>query len=40
MNLRKLVLAGATALAADLTVVTRNVRHLARINGLRVEDWF
>jgi predicted nucleic acid-binding protein len=34
------VLIGATALAADLTVVTRNVRHLARIDDLRVEDWF
>jgi len=34
------VLIGATALVADLTVVTRNVRRLGRISGLTVEDWF
>ena len=27
------------ALARDLTLVTGNVRHFARIQGLRVEDW-
>jgi tRNA(fMet)-specific endonuclease VapC len=34
------VMIGATALEHDLTVVTRNVRHLARIQGLRVENWW
>lgn len=29
----------ATALEHDLTVVTGNVRHFARVHGLRVEDW-
>lgn len=29
----------ATALAHDLTIVTSNVRHFARIPDLRVEDW-
>ena len=29
----------AHALAADAVVVTRNVRHFARIHELRVEDW-
>jgi predicted nucleic acid-binding protein len=27
------------ALARDLTLVTGNVRHFARVPGLRVEDW-
>jgi predicted nucleic acid-binding protein len=31
---------GATALVADLTVATRNVRHLGRIRDLAVEDWW
>ena len=34
------LLIGATALAHDLTVVSRNVRHLSRIEGLVVEDWW
>ena len=34
------LLIGATALAHDLTVVSRNVRHLSRIVGLVVEDWW
>jgi predicted nucleic acid-binding protein len=29
----------AIALANDLTVVTGNVRHYARVPGLRVENW-
>jgi tRNA(fMet)-specific endonuclease VapC len=33
-------LLAATALAHDLTVVTRNVRHFARVPGLSVENWF
>ncbi|HVZ32583.1 MAG TPA: PIN domain-containing protein, partial [Polyangiaceae bacterium] len=33
------VMIGATALAFDLTLVTRNVRHFERIAGLRVENW-
>jgi tRNA(fMet)-specific endonuclease VapC len=27
------------ALTHDLTVVTGNVRHFARVSGLRVENW-
>lgn len=34
------LLIGATALTHDLAVVTRNVRHLGRIDGLPVEDWW
>lgn len=34
------VLIGATALARGLTVVTRNVRHFDRIEGLKVESWW
>lgn len=30
----------STALANDMTVVTRNVREFARVPGLRVEDWY
>lgn len=29
----------AHALAQDATLVTANVKHLARVEGLRVEDW-
>ncbi len=34
------VLIGATALVRGLTVVTRNMAHLSRIPGLRVECWW
>lgn len=34
------VLIGATALVHGLTAVTRNVRHFARIEGLKVESWW
>ncbi|MDB5730436.1 MAG: VapC toxin family domain ribonuclease [Variovorax sp.] len=34
-----LLIAG-TALAHDLTVVTRNLREFLRVPGLRVEDWY
>jgi predicted nucleic acid-binding protein len=34
------VMIGATALVADLVVVTRNLRHLARIRGLVIENWW
>lgn len=34
------VLIGSTALVHELTVVTRNVKHLARIRGLQVENWW
>ena len=30
---------GSIALARDLTLVTGNVKHFARIPGLRVENW-
>lgn len=32
-------LIAAHALAADLTLVTHNVKHFERIAGLRLEDW-
>jgi tRNA(fMet)-specific endonuclease VapC len=34
------VLIGATALHHGLAVVSRNVRHLSRIQGLVVESWW
>ncbi len=34
------VLIGCTALVHELTVVTRNVKHLSCIRGLRVENWW
>ena len=34
------VMIGATALTGNLVVVTRNVRHLNRIPGLAVENWW
>jgi len=34
------VMIGATALVSHLTVVTRNVKHLTRIRGLVVENWW
>lgn len=34
------VLIGATALVNGLAVVTRNLTHFERIEGLRVESWF
>jgi tRNA(fMet)-specific endonuclease VapC len=34
------VMIGATALVANLTVVARNVKHLTRIRGLVVENWW
>ena len=33
------LLIGATAVAYDLTLVTENVKHLARIPGIRIENW-
>jgi tRNA(fMet)-specific endonuclease VapC len=33
------VLIAAHALAVDATLVTNNVKHFARIRGLRVENW-
>ena len=32
-------LIAATALAYDATLVTGNVRHFTRFEGLRIEDW-
>jgi tRNA(fMet)-specific endonuclease VapC len=34
------VMIGATALVRGLVVVTRNVKHLGRIRGLVVENWW
>jgi len=34
------VLIAATALRHDLTVATRNTKHLSRVKGLRVENWW
>lgn len=34
------VLIAATALENDLVVVTRNERHLARVSGLTIENWW
>ncbi len=33
-------LIAAAALVADLTFVTRNVRHFDHVAGLKVENWF
>ncbi len=30
----------AQALTGNLVVVTHNTKHFARIDGLRVEDWY
>ena len=34
------LLIGSSALDAGCTLVTNNIRHLSRIPGLKVEDWF
>ena len=34
------VLIAAHAVAIDATLVTNNVKHFARVAGLRVENWF
>jgi tRNA(fMet)-specific endonuclease VapC len=34
------VMIAATALAVQATLVTNNVKHFARVRGLRVENWF
>jgi len=34
------VLIAATALAVQATLVTNNVKHFARVRGLRVENWY
>ena len=34
------VLIGSTALVHGISVVTRNVKHLSRIEGLSVENWW
>lgn len=34
------VLIGSTALANGLTIVTRNVDHFERIEGLVIENWW
>ncbi len=34
------VMISATALESDLVVVSRNLRHLERVPGLRVESWW
>lgn len=30
---------GATAIANDMIMVTENVRHLGRLDGIRIENW-
>lgn len=39
MSLEDLMIA-ATALARDLTLVTRNTRHFQPVPGLKIENWF
>lgn len=34
------ILIGATALENDFTIVTRNLRHFSRLDGLVVESWW
>jgi predicted nucleic acid-binding protein len=34
------VLIGSTALVHGISVATRNVKHLSRIEGLTVENWW
>jgi tRNA(fMet)-specific endonuclease VapC len=34
------VLIAATALAADATLITRNIKEFQRIDPLRIQDWF
>ncbi len=33
------VIIGATAVANDMIMVTENVKHLGRLNGITVENW-
>lgn len=33
------LLIGSTALLHDVTIVTHNTKHFARIPGLKIEDW-
>ncbi len=33
------LLIGATAIANDLIMVTNNLSHLGRIQGIKIEDW-
>lgn len=33
------MLIAAIALAYDLIVVTHNIKHFSRVEGLKVEDW-
>jgi len=34
------VMIAATAIAAEATLVTRNLQHFKRVRGLRTENWF
>jgi tRNA(fMet)-specific endonuclease VapC len=34
------VLIAATAMVHDLIVATRNTKHLSRVRGLKVENWW
>ncbi len=34
------LLIGATALTHDMTLVTNNEKHLSRVAGIRLENWF
>lgn len=33
------LLIGASAIANDLTLVTNNIKHFERLNGIRLENW-
>ncbi|HEY3876389.1 MAG TPA: type II toxin-antitoxin system VapC family toxin [Candidatus Kapabacteria bacterium] len=33
------LLIGATAIANDLTLVTNNVKHFSRLDGIKIENW-
>lgn len=33
------IIIGATAVAKDMVMVTENVKHIGRLNGIMIEDW-
>jgi predicted nucleic acid-binding protein len=40
VDMDNIVISGSSALDVGCTLVTNNIRHLSRIPGLKVEDWF